>query len=99
MALPAPQDPGTVTQKFHAIDVCTGATLEFSAPRFLFNMPTSTISVRNSYAPSRDGQRFLVNVLLDAAVPHINVDLNWMATAKRRSNISGSRSSMSPVVH
>jgi hypothetical protein len=31
---------------------------------------------RNSYAPSRDGQRFLVNVALDSAVPPINVDLD-----------------------
>jgi hypothetical protein len=46
-------------------------------------MPTNTISVRNSYVPSRDGQRFLVNIALETVVPPINVDLDWMATAKR----------------
>lgn len=46
-------------------------------------MPANTISVRNSYFPSRDGQRFLVNMQLDTVVAPINVDLDWMATAKR----------------
>jgi Tol biopolymer transport system component len=73
----------TNDRKFYAVDVRAGATFEHSAPRFLFNMPANTISVRNSYVPSRDGQRFLVNVVLDTAVPPINVDLDWMATAKR----------------
>ena len=73
----------TNDRKFYAVDVRAGATFEFSEPRFLFTMPTNTISVRNSYAPSRDGQRFLVNMVLDSAMPPINVDLDWMATAQR----------------
>ena len=73
----------TNDRKFYAADVRPGPTFEFSPPRFLFNMPANTISVRNSYVPSRDGQRFLVNVLIDTDVSPIHVDLNWMATAKR----------------
>jgi hypothetical protein len=46
-------------------------------------MPTNTISVRNCYVPSRDGRRFFVNMSLDAAVPPINVDLDWAATRTR----------------
>jgi hypothetical protein len=65
--------------KLYAVDVHGGPGFEFSAPRFLFDMPSNTIAVRNSYVPSRNGQRFLVNVLLDTIVPPINVDLNWAA--------------------
>jgi hypothetical protein len=43
----------------------------------------ATISVRNSYVPGRDGQRFFVNELLDAAVPPINVDLDWRGGSER----------------
>ena len=73
----------TNDRKFYAAAIRPSPTFEFSPPRFQFNMPANTISVRNSYVPSRDGQRFLVNVLLDTGVPAIYVDLNWMATAKR----------------
>jgi serine/threonine protein kinase/Tol biopolymer transport system component len=69
--------------KFYAVDVRAGTTFEFSPPQFLFNIPANTISVRNSYVPSRNGQRFFINELLDKAVPPINVDLDWRAGAKR----------------
>ena len=70
--------------RFFVVDVRPGPTFDFSAPRLLFKMPANTISVRNSYVPSRDGQRFLVNMSLDTAVPAINVDLDWAATRTRR---------------
>ncbi len=73
----------TNDRKFYAVDVRPGASLEFGAPRFLFDMPSNTISVRNSYVPSRDGERFLVNRLLDTVTPPIYVDLNWAASVKR----------------
>ena len=69
--------------RFYVVDVHPGATFDFSAPRLLFKMPANTISVRNSYVPSRDGQRFFVNMSLDTAVPAINVDLDWAATRTR----------------
>jgi hypothetical protein len=69
--------------RFYVVDVHPGATVDFSAPRLLFKMPANTISVRNSYVPSRDGQRFFVNMSLDTAVPAINVDLDWAATRTR----------------
>ena len=69
--------------RFYAVDVRPGDTFEFSTPRLLFKMPANTISVRNSYVPSRDGQRFFVNMSLDTAVPAINVDLDWAATRTR----------------
>jgi len=73
----------TNDRKLYAVDVRPGATYEFGAPHFLFNIPSNTISVRNSYIPSRDGQRFLVNVLLDIAVPPINVVVNWADAGQR----------------
>ena len=35
------------------------------APEFLFNMHANVANTRNSYVPSADGQRFLVNKVLD----------------------------------
>ena len=65
------------------LDVRAGAGFQHSAPRFLFDMPSNIVAVRNSYVPSVDGQRFLVNRLLDPATPPIYVDLNWAASVKR----------------
>jgi hypothetical protein len=69
--------------RLYAVEVHAGPTFEFSTPRPLFTMPANTISVRNSYVPTRDGQRFLVNMTIDAAVPPINVDPDWRAAARR----------------
>jgi hypothetical protein len=58
--------------------VHTETGFDFETPRFLFDMRANVINARNSYVPSRDG-RFLVNMLLDAAAPPINVVLHWTA--------------------
>ena len=63
----------TDDRKLYAVDVRPAATFEFGTPTFLFDMPANTVSVRNSYVPRPDGQRFLVNSLLDTAVSPINV--------------------------
>ena len=56
--------------------------------------PQDVVRVRNfshrsagnlfSYAPSADGQRFVVNVLSTAARPSLDVILNWGQTQSRR---------------
>jgi Tol biopolymer transport system component len=69
--------------KLYAVDVKTGSTFQFESPHFLFEMSANTISVRNTYVASRDGQRFLVNQLLDTAVPPISVDLDWRSGLKK----------------
>ena len=54
--------------------------LEFQAgaPQPLFTLEGT------NYAPSRDGQRFLVSVALEKApAPPINVVLNWLADLKQ----------------
>jgi hypothetical protein len=75
----------TGDRKLYAIDVHPGATaLEFGEPHFLFDMPANTISVRNSYAVTSDGQRFLVNRLVEPSVrvPSIDVVVNWDRRAR-----------------
>jgi hypothetical protein len=41
------------------------------------------IANRTHYVPSHDGQRFLVNMALDAVASPITVVLNWTATLKK----------------
>ena len=53
-------------RKFYAADIRTGSSFDYEAPRFLFDMRADVFNARNSYVPSRDGQRFLVNMLLDS---------------------------------
>ena len=73
----------TNDRKFYAVAVRVSDGIEFSSPHYLFEMPSNTIGVRNSYVPSRDGQRFLINKVLDTTVPPIYVDLDWAKTVKR----------------
>jgi len=73
----------TNDRKLHAVDIRAASTFDFAAPRHLFDIPANTISVRNSYLPSRDGQRFLVNRLVETSTPSINVDLNWTSPRER----------------
>lgn len=39
-------------------------------------------NTRNSYVPRRDGQKFLVNMLLESPVSSISVVTNWTAEVK-----------------
>jgi serine/threonine protein kinase len=70
----------TDDRKLFAVDVRPDPTFEFGAPRFLFDISANTISVRNSYVPTRDGQRFLVNGQLETAASPINVVVQPGAT-------------------
>jgi eukaryotic-like serine/threonine-protein kinase len=70
-----------------AVTVTTGATFEPSAPDRLFKTKMSTVRnvgfTRNQYAPSRDGQRFLISQ--PAGTPaSIVVVVNWPAGLERR---------------
>jgi eukaryotic-like serine/threonine-protein kinase len=72
-------------RKFYAVDVSTSAnsgSFEYSVPHFLFDMRANVFNSRNSYIPSRDGRRFLVNMLLDADDAPINVVHNWRAVVE-----------------
>jgi hypothetical protein len=61
--------------------VSVGAGPSFGIPKSLYqtNVPTGVTSLRTHYVPSRDGQRFLVNVATDTVASPITVVLNWPA--------------------
>jgi Tol biopolymer transport system component len=70
-------------RRFFAVDVSERAgSFEFGVPQFLFEMRANVFNTRNSYIPSRDGKRFLVNMMLDADDAPINVIQRWQATVK-----------------
>jgi len=66
-------------RKFYAVAITPGPTFDYASPRFLFEMRANVFNARNSYIPSPDGQRFLVNMTLDTIVPPIHVVRNWTA--------------------
>jgi len=71
-------------QKLMAVPIKLGSTVEPGTPQPLFPIPPVRANV--SYAPSRDGQRFLVNVPAggeSAAAPPITVVTNWQAAQKK----------------
>jgi hypothetical protein len=57
--------------------------ISYGVPHFLFEMRANVFNARNSYIPSRDGQRFLVNTLLESADSPINVVYNWQTGLKK----------------
>jgi Tol biopolymer transport system component len=65
--------------------VSVGAGPSFGVPRSLFQtrVPVTVTPNRTHYVPSRDGQRFLVDVALDTPVSPITVVLNWTAALKK----------------
>ena len=64
-------------RKFFVVDIIPGVKFDFGSPRFLFDMRANVFNVRNSYVPSRDGQRFLVNTIVDPTEPPLSVIQNW----------------------
>jgi serine/threonine protein kinase len=72
-------------RKFYAVDASGSAnsgSFEYGVPHFLFDMRANVFNSRNSYVPSRDGKRFLVNMLLEADDAPINVVHNWRMAAR-----------------
>jgi len=53
-----------------------------AAPLFQARIPADILAFRNHYAPSRDGQRFLVDAADDNEP--INVVVNWTALLQAR---------------
>jgi serine/threonine protein kinase len=64
-----------------AAEVKTGATFQAGSCRTLFQMPvTAWSNSKNHYAVTKDGQRFLINqVVEESASKPITVVLNWTA--------------------
>jgi len=73
-------------RKLMAVEVKSSATFEAGAPRALFSVPIGPPASfgYSYYDVSADGQRFLVNALLEEApATPITVVLNWTAGVKR----------------
>ena len=68
-------------RKFYTAAIPATATspADFGVPTFLFDMRANVLNTRNSYIPAPDGQRFLINMLLDGDDVPINVVQNWNA--------------------
>jgi Tol biopolymer transport system component len=68
-----------------AVDIKTGPAFQVGTPRLLFRARVSTGNVRNSYYPTGDGQRFLLNQFGDSGLfQPISVTVNWMAALNKR---------------
>ena len=64
--------------KLMAVSVTGGTEFQSRTPQPLFEIEGT------NYAPSKDGQRFLVSVVTEKApAPPINVVLNWTAQLKK----------------
>ena len=64
-------------RKLTAVDVGAGPSFGIPRPLFQTHVPAGVTPLHTHYVPSRDGQRFLVNEVTDAAVSPITVVLNW----------------------
>jgi hypothetical protein len=72
-------------RKLMAVGVKPGAAFEAGVPQALFGTRVLTLTeFRNHYAVSADGQRFLINSVIEEtdATP-INVVVNWAGDLKR----------------
>jgi serine/threonine protein kinase/Tol biopolymer transport system component len=69
-------------RRLMAVAVKTGETFEADSPRALFRTELNAAALRQSYAVSLDGQRFLLNVSDQAGSPPMTVVLNWPALLK-----------------
>jgi hypothetical protein len=71
--------------KLMSVEVKTGASFEASVPRALFEFRSGNgLVVVAPYAVSADGQRFLLNTVVDeSGSAPLTVVLNWAAESKR----------------
>jgi Tol biopolymer transport system component/predicted Ser/Thr protein kinase len=71
-------------RKLMAVAAAPGPSFGLPKPLFQTRVPATVMANHTHYVPSRDGQRFLVNTESgDAAVPRINIILNWTAAINR----------------
>ena len=73
----------TDDRKLYAVDVRAASSFQAGTPRLLFQLQANTLATRNSYVPSSDGRRFLVNALVEETPSPITVVLNWAEALKQ----------------
>jgi Tol biopolymer transport system component len=69
-------------RKFYAVEIKEGPKFDYGPPQFLFEMPANVFFTRNSYIPTADGQRFLINMALDLSGAPIHIVRNWTVGQK-----------------
>ena len=78
----------TLNAKLMVVDVKSGASLETSNPRLLFQTPVDGNPVLGQYAVTGDGQRFLMIETARAGagsgIEQFQVELNWFAELKAK---------------
>jgi hypothetical protein len=67
-----------------AVSVGAGPSFGIPKPLFQTQVPAGVTGMRTHYVPSRDGQRFLVNMATDAVASPITVVLNWQSALAAR---------------
>jgi eukaryotic-like serine/threonine-protein kinase len=70
-------------RKLMRVTVKAGEAFEAGVPQPLFDTNLGTAALRQTYAVSPDGNRFLLNVPLGSATPPLTVVLNWPALLKK----------------
>ena len=70
-------------RKLMVVSVGAGPSFGIPKPLFQTQVPAGVTAYRTHYVPSRDGQRFLVNVATDTVASPITVVLNWSASLNK----------------
>jgi Tol biopolymer transport system component len=70
-------------RKLMAVTVKSGTVFESDKPHALFQTALNVAELRQSFAVSADGQRFLVNAPIETESPSLTVVLNWTALLKK----------------
>jgi eukaryotic-like serine/threonine-protein kinase len=70
-------------RKLMAVSVGPGPIFGVPKPLFQTRVAAGITSLRTHYVPSRDGQRFLVNMASDVVASPITVVVNWTAMLKK----------------
>lgn len=75
----------TMDRTLMAVSVKTGDKLELGTPIPLFHVPLDprSLALSSAYAPSPDGQRFIVAEVADQEAPRLRVTLDWAARVAR----------------
>jgi dipeptidyl aminopeptidase/acylaminoacyl peptidase len=70
-------------RKLMAVTVKTGATFERETPRAVFQTTLNLTDLRQTYAVSADGQRYLLNTPVESPSPPMTIVLDWPALLKK----------------
>jgi Tol biopolymer transport system component len=70
-------------RKLMAVVVKSDGTLEFDAPKPVFQTTLDVAALRQTYSVSADGRRFLLNAPVESASPSMRIVLNWPALLKK----------------